>query len=526
MKKVKGLLLLSCILLVSGCSAARPVVRQEEVVETRTQETVAENGVEGSTQVEPYLSTTAFAESKDEASQAQAEAKTDAASQAETSADRSVDKQKEQTQASQDQVSENQVEANKDKEAKDTQAPDTDSQAQADQYTQAQTDQKPQDQTDKDTQNRTEQHTPEDPKNLEDAPEEPAAAAEQKLPDTNSAATQSSTPDTQAKTDSSTNAYETMKDEPKTSRYIPLDYYPFLPDTATFYENSQGDEITSLLQFYTRQKDTLKGQIKNYNKDEDSYSSDLVVITDQEVRRQTFDNVGKYRENITGKTLIQPDVIIKAPLTEGETWSSNGTDYKIVAVDKEVQFERGRAFQLEIEAKNSVGSFLMKYQLTRGLVEIRRYDNGVPGEVTYSLADQNYNFEESYNTTFYYPINGQELATIEKELNFHTNESVKDLIMSGYQSLYKNGSIGQVLPGEDAIISLRVEEDTVLVDLRESFVEAMNEKPKLEEATIQSLVNTLCGFYEVNSLRLSVNGQRYESKQKVIEPSDVLKATP
>ncbi|KAF5044283.1 Sporulation and spore germination [anaerobic digester metagenome] len=79
-----------------------------------------------------------------------------------------------------------------------------------------------------------------------------------------------------------------------------------------------------------------------------------------------------------------------------------------------------------------------------------------------------------------------------------------------------------VLEDKTKIQFLYLNQDIVQVDLNDSFITQQNDSPELENARIQSLVNTLCQYYQAKGVQLTINDQRYESNQRKIEPTEVL----
>lgn len=247
------------------------------------------------------------------------------------------------------------------------------------------------------------------------------------------------------------------------------------------------------------------------------YDEDQVVRTFQ--RPETY-----FRDNFTeiGSFLDEQEeeVILKAPIQVGNTWSSNGNNYEITSIDYEIEVPAGSYQTIEVT-------------LTTDDMVIKRYyaeDVGLVSEVseTEEMSVQS-NLEtietdtpEVLPFTVYVPDEqAMGLDTVEAELTLNTNDparlAIKELL-SGQNEQFK----GINLLSEDTEFNYLFlnDENVVEVDVTSAFEENMAGSTG-ELFGIYTLVNTLSEYYGTPEVLLTVDGSPYSGPHVALEEGEV-----
>ncbi len=110
-------------------------------------------------------------------------------------------------------------------------------------------------------------------------------------------------------------------------------------------------------------------------------------------------------------------------------------------------------------------------------------------------------------TVVYYPNSDGFIVPIMKELEWQ--DSMQQIALNELkQDNVQNMGIAGLLPvfAQDANINLYIKDGVAVVDLPTGSLLAKNEKEELN--TVQSIVNTLCGFDNIDKVVFQVNGEK------------------
>ncbi|PKK40278.1 hypothetical protein ABB02_00387 [Clostridiaceae bacterium JG1575] len=307
----------------------------------------------------------------------------------------------------------------------------------------------------------------------------------------------------------------------KVSAHSISEYYPLQEGRMMVRENEAGEQSEYLMQYLRKDRASTKAQIKIRQRDAEQIYG--VFVSDTELSELYFNSPATYRVNLLGTKEKERFTLLKAPLVKGNTWTSAGVSFEITAVDVPRRLFGEVRNTLQVVYRSSVYQTTLTFAKGLGLVE----ETTTRSDGTRGTKDQLVEFKpmppDAYEVFFYLPKDATHLVPIRAKLAFKVNEATKDVLASAYGRAAKDSGLPEVLGEEGTIHYLVRERGAIHVDLSRGFLTLMNREPALENIRIQALVDTLCQYYGVEAVRLTIEDQRYESKNRTISPGDLLK---
>ena len=287
------------------------------------------------------------------------------------------------------------------------------------------------------------------------------------------------------------------------------DYFAYQENTRYGYEG-QGNEYAS----YTTSVDYIKEnrvQLRSNN----GGTETVKVLENNNGQITLLLSKGEtyYREDFTqGPSLSSNgEVILKEPLTKGTTWTlADNRKRTISNVDVEITTPSGNYKAIEVTTEGNNDKVLDYYAPNIGLVKTVFTSNGT--EVSSTLSKLEKNVPLVQNVKFYYPnINDGKLYFTEKKLAFNTNDITKQVIEKELKN-QPQGNLGKVIGPNVKIKSLYLNKDNmVYIDFSKELRSEMNAGAGYESMILQSIVNTVGGYYGVEKVYLTVEGNPYAS---------------
>lgn len=330
----------------------------------------------------------------------------------------------------------------------------------------------------------------------------------------------SNVPDTKPAA-TSTQAFE--KDviiQSKKSQYSLLDYYPLIANRQVDLTGPAGDN-SLILQYLYEESGKLTAQFKQFTKEASQLN--VISITDHEITELYYSQDISYRENIIGLKDYVQRVILKAPLTLGNQWDSTGLHFEITAVDESRVIKGQNMTVMDVTVSTGAEKILFTYAVGAGLVsnDVINPDGSLGNivEVARIIDDA----RDVYSMDFYFPGKNGEVYLVSRDVEFKTNEASKDKLTEVYKDIAAKQGYLPVLGAKTQIKYIFSKDGIVHVDLNEAFIEFINQTPALEDQRLGSLVDTICSFYGAEGLILTINDQRYESVNRKIEATQILR---
>lgn len=298
------------------------------------------------------------------------------------------------------------------------------------------------------------------------------------------------------------------------------DYFAYQENTKYVYEG-QGNEYAS----YTVFVDYLKGnrvQLRSNNGGTETVR--VLENNNGELSLLVLKGEAYYREDLTqGPNLPQGEVLLKEPLTQGTSWTlADNRKRSISNIDVEVNTPSGTYKAIEVTTEGKDSKVLDYYAPNVGLVRSVFQSNGM--EVSSTLSKMEKNVPLVQTVKFYYPnINDGKLYYTAKKLSFNTNDLTKLAIEKEFKS-QPQGNLGRVIGPNVKIKSLYLNKDNkVYVDFTKELISEMNAGSGYESMILQSIVNTLGGYYGVEQVYLTVEGEPYSSGHVAMNKGEFFK---
>ena len=220
------------------------------------------------------------------------------------------------------------------------------------------------------------------------------------------------------------------------------------------------------------------------------------------------------RENWLNKQMPskneERDILIKAPIKIGTSWESIGErKSSITNVSVSITTPVGTFDTIEVTTEGTEDKEINYYAPDVGLV--KSVFSSETYNVTSTLSEIN---ETPFVQTirFYYPeSDGETMTFVDKEVAFKTNDVTRKKIEEAYK-VRPNDKVGKVLSKNTKILSLYLNKDGhVYVDFSKELITEMNAGTAFETLIMQSLVNTIGGYYYTNEVFLTVEDKPYST---------------
>lgn len=301
------------------------------------------------------------------------------------------------------------------------------------------------------------------------------------------------------------------------------DYFIHPENTRYVYEG-QGNEYAS----YTTYVDYIKGdrvQIRSNNGGTETVK--VLENRDGKLTQLLARGETYFREDFTQSPSLSStdstnkgEILLKEPIAKGTTWTLPDNRKRTISnVEVDVTTPTGNYKAVEVTTEGNGGKTLDYYAPNVGLVKTVFTSNG--SEVSSTLSKIENNVPLLQSVRFYYPNgNDGKLYFTNKKLSFNTNDITRQI----FEKELKNppqGNLGKVLGANAKINSLYLNPDNrVYIDLSQEFVSEMNAGAGYESMILQSVVNTVGGYYGVDKVYLTVNGNPYASGHIVMKKGE------
>ena len=286
------------------------------------------------------------------------------------------------------------------------------------------------------------------------------------------------------------------------------DYYPF-EESIKYTYAGEGNEYATYSVFV----DYLRGnrqQIRINNGGTETVQ--VLENSDGELRRIYSKGENYYREDVTSKSNQKSDVLLKEPITKGNSWTLlDGSKRSITSVKVAIKTPLASYECIEVTTVRKESTNKEYYAPNIGLVKTL-FTGEKDYEVSSSLSKMEKNEPFVQTVKFYYPNGNESFNYItEKDLSFNTNDITKK-VFENYFKEAPNKNVGRVISANTTIKSLYLNKDNmVYVDFSKEFTQEMNAGSGYEGQILQCITNTLGDYYMVKKVYITVEGNPYSS---------------
>lgn len=146
--------------------------------------------------------------------------------------------------------------------------------------------------------------------------------------------------------------------------------------------------------------------------------------------------------------------------------------------------------------------------LTMFLLKKRKEKNAVTNEIQ---PEEEISMEEERKTMISLYFRNKTTKEIEPEARLI---DVKDLVKDPYITLLKllidgpkNDNLENIMPEDSKINSVKISNDILTIDFSKEFIDNAETGKDAEEQIMQSIVKTLTELTEVNSIKITIDGE-------------------
>lgn len=218
-----------------------------------------------------------------------------------------------------------------------------------------------------------------------------------------------------------------------------------------------------------------------------------------------------YRENFLDVSGNKEEIQLMEPLKNGTTWTlPDSSKRTITNISSDVETPSGSYTAIEVTTDYKDSKTVDYYAKDVGLVKSVFTSEGMEISSSLSKVQENVPFVQSVR--FFYPnVSDDKIYYIDKDIRFYTNDAAIDVLAAAYQEAVSS-ELGRVFTVNTKINSIHLGDDNIVyIDLNSAFTAEMNAGSGYESLILQSIVNTLGNYYQVNKVILTVENKPYES---------------
>ena len=314
----------------------------------------------------------------------------------------------------------------------------------------------------------------------------------------------------------SANKMTKMLDTTTENRLNISDIFPFTKDVQLKYSSNESYNSNSYILIDFIKKDRMQFRLVN----SDTSIGYVVENKDGELRIITSRNSFYYHDDLTSIQNVNPEIILKEPLVKGTTWIlPNGKKRYISNDNVQIATASGKYIALEITTETDKGKILTYYAPNLGLV--KTISDSANKNIT-SLESVRTGVNVTETVKFYYPNAAKDSLTFfKRQLHFNTDDFAKTYFEKYFKES-PSSTLSPVLSRNTKIekLYLNIDENKVYVDFSKEFINEMNPDHREESKVLKCITNTLCNYFNVDKLSLTVEGSPYESGNIIMKPNE------
>ncbi len=290
------------------------------------------------------------------------------------------------------------------------------------------------------------------------------------------------------------------------------DFYPMEADTEYVYDG-EGNEYAA----YTRTVDYIdetKNRIQTRTQNGGTETVRVMELKDGTLSVVYSAGECYYRENFLDRTQEKPEVLLMEPLNAGTEWTlPDGRKRSITSTNTALVTSYGsfRTLEVTTEEENAVTKdyYAAGVGLVQSLYQSKETNNGM--KVSSTLSRVNKNAKLTQTLRIFNPDSEERINERNAELTFQTGEDAKEKLEEVFLQKPSENELPLLSEGTK-INNLSVDSEGILnADLSQEFLTGMNLGSGYEQLVLQSLADTLGGYFGVSRVRITIDGKPYES---------------
>ncbi len=296
-------------------------------------------------------------------------------------------------------------------------------------------------------------------------------------------------------------------------------YYPFLPNTYLKYEGI-GMEFSER-ETYFDYIDNGRAQIRNHS----SGTTMVQILEYKEGALKLLLSRGEAYNllDYTNTDFVEDrEILLMEPIDIGTSWElPDGRTREITGMDVSIETPSGNYEALEVTTEGYEDTQTKTYYV-EGLGMVLSVFQTGEDEVITTLEDIDEEKDVTYKLRCYYPDFGNEQVVYKDfDIPFQTNDKIEPTYTEHLQDP-PNESVNSVFSENVTVqsFSYNPQEELVVIDLSDNFVNEMNAGAGFESLIIQSVVNTVGFNFGVEKVVITLDGKLYSSGHFQLEEGD------
>ena len=286
------------------------------------------------------------------------------------------------------------------------------------------------------------------------------------------------------------------------------DYFPFMENKLFDYEGI-GNEFAEK-QVYFEFIEGNKAQLKIINPATNVVR--VLAYEENQLREIYVEGEFYHIENMLDVKEEQSNVILMEPLEIGNSWETvDGYHRSITGLDVEIETPMDTFEALEVTTDFGDGKTKKDYFVRDIGMVASIYEDGAFEVETLLKSIEDGPLELDIEA--YYPLYSDiEVVYTKDKINFYTNQRIEKSL----EDLLKNPPSDDLIspiPQTSIINWIKLDRSswTLVVDFSKELITEMRVGSSMETVILDSIVNTLGRFYDVENVYISVEGRPYET---------------
>jgi hypothetical protein len=312
---------------------------------------------------------------------------------------------------------------------------------------------------------------------------------------------------------------------PSPSALTVADYFPFTPNVHMSYLGA-GNEYAGF-DSWVDYVNNGAIQLRTYNGGTESVN--VYLINSGALEKVFMQAETYYVYDYTAQNTMS-DVLIMEPIAVGTTWTLTGGEQRaITSTNAAVTVPYGTFTALEVTTTYADSVIKEYYVQALGLVKRDYTSNDDPSyHITSELQAVT---TEAYARTirFYYPdFDNDRLAYVDKSVQFKTNDTLESKFEDGFKNIPAGSGLSHVMTKGAVLNSVTydIAGGVVTADLSKAFITEMNAGTSLEGMLLESIADTLGGYFQTDKVSITIDGGPYESGHFLFNAGDYLPYRP